>query len=100
MSDKRLTSKDWFGKVSAGLILGFLLSVGITGLIVKFGIGNVHVFSIQGQFLMWILSPIWVVTFSLCFLYESTIKAWIWLGGLNAVIWAGVYAGTLMSAGN
>ena len=83
-----LSSRDWFGKASAGLILGFLLALGAAGLF-KMATGVEETFfSTKGQFAMWMMSPVWALTVSLCFLFRSGLRAWVWLAAANLVLWA------------
>lgn len=94
-----LSSRDWLGKASAGLVLGFLLSLGLTSI---FGwtfqdAGNPY-FSAQGQLAMWLTSPIWAAILSFCFLFRSGYRAWGWLGLANLATWA-VYAACRMLGG-
>ncbi|GFE72987.1 hypothetical protein [Novosphingobium sp. TCA1] len=86
--NKPLSSKDWFGKSSAGLILGFTLALGAAGLFQRLaGVGDTF-FSTKGQFAMWLMSPVWALTLSFCFMFRSTARAWCWLAIANLAIWA------------
>lgn len=88
---RQLTSRDWFGKSSAGLILGFLLALGLSGLFkLATGLGDTF-FSLQGQFSMWMMSPIWGLVLSFCFLFPSSRSAWGWLTLANIVLWGAVW---------
>lgn len=85
---REISSRDWFGKVSAGLILGFLLALGISGLF-RHSLGVEDAFiSTKGQFAMWLISPIWAGILSFCFLFSSPRSAWGWLGLSSGIIWA------------
>jgi hypothetical protein len=87
-----ITSRDWFGKSSAGLLLGFLLALGASGLFkMAAGIGDTF-FSTQGQFAMWLMAPVWAGVLSFCFLFPSTRSAWGWLGLASAVVWSILFA--------
>jgi len=92
----RYSSQNWFPKVSAAVFAGFLLSVGITGVILRFGMGEVGIFSIYGQFLMWLIAPLWLLQISLCFLFRSGTQAWSVLALANACVWALVYIGQIL----
>ncbi|GAB3292077.1 hypothetical protein [Parahaliea aestuarii] len=87
MKPFRYTSSDWFGKASAGLLLGFLLSLALGGLLARYGLGGVAPFSIQHQLTMWLVSPLLVIILSACFLFRSSAQAWLWLGGANVFAW-------------
>jgi len=85
---RELTAKNWFGKASAGVILGFLLALGASGLFRTLaGIGESY-FSTQGQFSMWMIAPIWVLILSFCFLFGSGGRAWAWLALANLLLWS------------
>ena len=91
---REITNRDWFGKASAGLLLGFVLALGASGLFrVGFGLKDAY-FSTQGQFAMWLMSPVWALTLSLSFLFSSTRAAWGWLGLVSGLLW-----GLLLLAG-
>lgn len=88
---KPLTSRDWFGKASAGLVLGFLLALACSGLFkLAAGLGDTF-FSLQGQFAMWMISPIWGLILSFCFFFGSARRAWGWLALANALLWAALW---------
>ena len=90
-SGGQLTSKDWFGKASAGLLPGFGIALGISGLLFHaLGIGESY-FSLAGQFTMWIIAPVWCLILSLCFLFGSGQRAWLWLGAGCAAIWGALF---------
>lgn len=35
---------------------------------------------------MWLVTPIWLTVLSLVFLFASGRRAWLWLGGANALV--------------
>lgn len=89
---KPLTSRDWFGKSSAGLVLGFLLALGISGLFkLTTGLGDTF-FSLKGQFSMWMIAPIWALILSFCFFFGSSLRAWGWLALANIILWSALWA--------
>lgn len=96
MTTKQLSSRDWLGKVTAGLILGFSLALGISGLLAwAIGVGDTF-FSTRGQLTMWVIAPIWCAVLSFCFLFRSGLRAWAMLGLATAAVWAALFAtGTL-----
>lgn len=88
---RELSSRDWFGKCSAGLVLGFLFALGCSGLFkLSAELGDTF-FSTKGQFSMWMISPIWAAILSLCFLFGSTRRAWGWLALANSLLWAALW---------
>src|SRR5690606_29302705 len=65
-----LTASNWFGKASAGFILGLAIAIGISGLLTwAMDLGDT-LFSLEGQFTMWMVSPIWCGILSFCFLFR------------------------------
>lgn len=90
--NKSLSSRDWFGKASAGLILGLTIALGVSGLLSRaLGISETY-FSLKGQFTMWMIAPVWAGILSLCFLFRSGARAWAMLGTACALIWVGLFA--------
>lgn len=82
MSPSEYTSSNWFGKASAGLVLGFGLALALSALfaILMPGIGGGKL-----QVTMWIVSPMWVTILSFCFLFRNGRAAWGWLGLANGI---------------
>ena len=85
-----LSSRDWFGKVSAAAVLGFLLALGISGLFRIAAYAGQPFCSTAGQFSMWIISPVWALALSLCFLFRSGLRAWAWLLAANFAVWIAI----------
>ena len=91
MSAPPLTSRNWLGKASAGLILGFALAVGLSGLL-AWAIGaNDTYFSTKGQLTMWSISPVWCLILSFVFLFRSGLRAWTALGSATLVVWGALW---------
>lgn len=87
-----LSSRDWFGKASAGLVAGFALTLGLSGLIAwAIGVGDTY-FSTRGQLTMWVMSPIWCLILSFCFLFRSGAQAWGMLGAAAGLVWLALFA--------
>lgn len=82
-----LSSRDWFGKSSAGLLLGFTLALGASGLFMLAAGVEDTFFSTKGQLAMWLMCPIWALTLSFCFLFRSSLRAWVWLAAANGAVW-------------
>lgn len=92
---EELSSRHWFGKASAGLILGFLLALGLSGLLAwALDVGDTY-FSTRGQLTMWSIAPVWTGVLGFCFLFRSGGRAWGWLALANAVVWAPLLIGRL-----
>ena len=89
MNADKLSSKAWFGKVSAAIVLGFALSIALTSTVsALFSKGDGY-FTAPGQLAMWLVSPIWCLILGLCFLFRSAARAWAMLALANLVAWAG-----------
>jgi hypothetical protein len=87
MSAAPLTSRNWFGKASAGLIAGFGLAVGLSGLLAwAIGVNDTY-FSTKGQLTMWSIAPVWCLTLSFVFLFRSGLRAWAVLGAASGIVW-------------
>lgn len=92
-----LTASNWFGKASAGFILGLAIAIGISGLLIwAMDLGDT-LFSLEGQFTMWMVSPIWCGILSFCFLFRSGPRAWAVLGAATAAIWLTLFATGMLS---
>lgn len=98
MSGVELTSRDWFGKVSAAALLGFALTLALTCTFAALFSRGDSYFTAQGQIAMWLVAPIWCLILSFCFLFRSGARAWAWLAVANVVAWA-VYAGVRIVMG-
>jgi len=88
MTASGITSRDWFGKVSAAFALGFTLALALTCTFGALFSRGDPFFSAQGQIAMWLMAPIWCGLLSLCFLFRSTARAWGWLAMANLLAWA------------
>ncbi|HWJ70556.1 MAG TPA: hypothetical protein VNS79_10970 [Sphingobium sp.] len=83
-----LTSRDWFGKASAGTLLGFVLALGLSGLLMH-ALGESETFlSPRGQLSMWSMALTWPGILSFCFLFRSGARAWGWLTLASLLVWA------------
>ncbi|MGD9657350.1 MAG: hypothetical protein AB7U61_06860 [Methylocystis sp.] len=83
--------RDWVSKTSAGAILGFTLAIALAGLFAWLTPGGLAAPN-KFQIVMWLVAPIWLTTLSLCFLFFSGMRAWLWLGGANFIAYAGLFA--------
>ncbi|MBM3563202.1 MAG: hypothetical protein FJX16_00950 [Alphaproteobacteria bacterium] len=83
--------RDWVGKTSAGAILGFSLAIALAGLFAWLSPGRLATPN-KFQLVMWLIAPIWLTTLSLCFLFSSGMRAWLWLGAANLAAYAGLFA--------
>lgn len=86
-----LSSRNWFGKASAGLILGLAIALGVSGLLAAAMDLKESPFSLQGQFTMWLMSPVWCLVLSFCFLFRDARHAWGILGLAAGAVWLALY---------
>lgn len=87
----RLESRHWFGKGSAGLLLGFGLALALSGWFAWLGPGGIDGGGGKIQFTMWLISPIWCVVLSFVFLFRTSARAWCWLGAANVVAFGALW---------
>lgn len=88
-----LSSRDWLGKAAAGLVLGYALAIGISGLVAWFTPGGIEGGGGKLQFVMWITAPVIAGVLSFCFLFRTGLRAWSWLGLANLVVFALLFGG-------
>lgn len=72
----------WWSKSLCGIILGFSLAVGLTGLFAWFGPGGIDANS-KVQLNMWLIAPLWMLTLSLVCLFRTGLRAFVWLTAAN-----------------
>ncbi|MFT3803664.1 MAG: hypothetical protein QM766_20930 [Burkholderiaceae bacterium] len=84
---------DWWAKTSAGAILGFGLGLSLAGLFLHLAIGDPAA-TPGGHYavLRDVVVLIWIIVFSLCFLFRSGAAAWAWLGAANLISFAALFA--------
>jgi hypothetical protein len=85
------SSHGWFGKASAGLILGFAIALAVSGIFAVAGPGGLMHSSAKTQINMWMMGLIWPLVLSFCFLFRSGLRAWFWLGLTTAILFAGLF---------
>ncbi|MCL7714799.1 hypothetical protein [Stenotrophomonas mori] len=87
----RLQSRHWLGKTLAGTLLGYPLSVALSGVIALLTPGG---FAGEGklQFNMWMIVPLWATVLGFVFLFRDAQRAWAWLGAAtlaaSGLLWA------------
>jgi hypothetical protein len=87
--------RDWIAKTLAGTLLGFTLALGASGLFAQMN-GDMPL-AVRGQLAMWMVAPVWLATLSGVYFFASGLRAWLWLGGANALVYGALLV--LRSAG-
>lgn len=80
-------ARDWWSKTFAGLILGFLLSLALVGIFAWIGPGGINAPE-KNQFVMWMITPIWMLILSFIYLCRSGLRAISYLLIANALAYA------------
>lgn len=88
----RLQSRHWFGKGSAGLLLGFGLALALSGLFAWLGPGGIDAGTGKTQVDMWLMGLIWPSVLAFVFLFRDSLRAWLWLGLANALAFGLLWA--------
>ncbi|MCP5471938.1 MAG: hypothetical protein H7A18_07675 [Sinobacteraceae bacterium] len=88
----KLDSRHWFGKTSAGVLLGYTLSLALSGVIAGLTRGGFEGGSGKIQFIMWMVAPLWAGVLGFVFLFRDSRSAWLWLALANVaafgLLWA------------
>ncbi|MCV6590274.1 MAG: hypothetical protein OIF57_14805 [Marinobacterium sp.] len=77
---------DWWQKSLVGLVGGYLLSVALVGVFAWAGPGGISAVG-KVQFNMWLITPLWLLLFSLVYLIPTGKQALKWLLIANLVVW-------------
>jgi hypothetical protein len=78
---------DWWAKTLAGLVLGFTLALALCGLFAWLGPGGIDAPQ-KVQFIMWMITPMWMLIFSFCYFLRSGKQALLWLLAANVIAYA------------
>jgi hypothetical protein len=78
---------DWWSKTLVGCVLGWTLALALAGLFAWAGPGGIAAPQ-KNQFVMWLIAPIWMMVFSLSYLFRSGLSALGWLGAANLLAYA------------
>lgn len=87
---------DWLAKTLAGTVLGLSLSLIVSGILAA--LLRAMPLPVSSQLAMWLVPPVWLLVQSLVYLFATGLRAWLWLGGINALalgIWCLLKAGSL-----
>ncbi|MEH2514732.1 hypothetical protein V1279_000305 [Bradyrhizobium sp. AZCC 1610] len=83
---------DWWGKASAGAILGFGLALSLVGLYAYLGPGGIDAPTGRYSLMRHLEAFVWIAVFGFCFLFRSGRAAWTWLGAANLIAFAALFA--------
>jgi len=77
---------DWWQKTLAGFVGGYLLAVALVGIYAWAGPGGIDA-PVKTQFNMWMITPLWMLMFSLVYLIPTGRQVMKWLLIANLVAW-------------
>ncbi|WP_317203439.1 hypothetical protein [Janthinobacterium sp.] len=78
---------DWWSKTLAGAVLGWTLALALSGLFAWLGPGGIAAPQ-KYQFIMWLIAPLWMIIFSLVYLFRTGLRAVFWLAAANLLAYA------------
>ncbi|MFT3814676.1 MAG: hypothetical protein QM740_15070 [Acidovorax sp.] len=73
--------RDWVSKTLAGALLGLALAVSASGLFAA--LAAAMPLPLRGQLAMWMVPPVWLLTWSAVYFFQSGARAWAWLAAVN-----------------
>ena len=77
----------WWRKTFAGAVLGFTLALALVGIFAWAGPGGISAAD-KVQFNMWMITPLWLLMFSLVYLFRTGNRALLCMGAANLLSWA------------
>lgn len=86
------TTRDLWGKTLAGALLGLGLAMAISALVAWFTPGGPAAAN-KFQFVMWLVSPLWLLVLGCVYFFRDAGQAWRWLGAANLLAFAAYFAG-------
>lgn len=87
LSQAEKIQPHWWSKTLAGSILGLTLSYALVAIFAWYGPGGIDA-PTKVQFNMWLISPLWLLTLSLTYLFKTGLKAFIYLGAANIIFYS------------
>lgn len=84
--------RDWWGKASAGAILGLGLALSLVGIYAYLGPDGIDATGGRYSLMRMMDAFVWIVVFGFCFLFRSGRAAWAWLGAANLISFAALFA--------
>lgn len=85
-SPKQVWHKHWWRKTFAGAVLGLSLAFALSGLFAWLGPGGLHAPD-KAQFVMWLITPLWMLMFSLVYLFANGNRALTVFAMANVLAW-------------
>ena len=82
--ERNTLSRDWLWKTLAGAIGGFGLAIAASGLLACLTPGALDEQN-KFQVAMWLVPPVWIGVMSASFMFRTGLRAWVSLGGANAL---------------
>lgn len=89
--------RDWLSKALAGVLLGFSLAMTLSGIVAWLGPDGPAATN-KFQWVMWLVSPLWLGVLSFCWLFRSGRHAWLQLGAANLLAFVGLYFSRYLSS--
>lgn len=86
------TRPDWWGKASAGAILGLGLALSLAGLYAYLAPGGIDAPVGRYSLMRMMEAFVWIAVLGFCFLFPSGRTAWKWLGAANLISFAALFA--------
>jgi hypothetical protein len=83
---------DWWGKASAGAILGLGLALSLVGIYAYLGPGGINAPVGRYALMRHLEALVWIMVFGFCFLFRSGRAAWAGLGAANLIAFAALFA--------
>lgn len=77
-----LIQPAWWAKSLAGSVLGFTLAFALSGIFAWVGPGGIGAAN-KTQFVMWMIAPLWMLFFSLVYLFRTGLQALLVFGLAN-----------------
>lgn len=86
------TPRALWSKTLAGTLLGFALALAVSALFARYTPGGPAAPN-KFQFVMWLISLVWLPILGGVYLFRDARQAWRWLGGANLLAYAAYFAG-------
>ncbi len=80
----------WWRKTLAGGVLGLTLAFALSGLFAWLGPGGLRAPD-KTQFVMWLITPLWMLMFSLVYLFANGNRALLVFGLANGLAWLALF---------